>query len=106
MRSARTRKQVWIALIGLALGVAVALGIFSFFVYLIGLAPWRWLRTVLYAVFVILSAVWWLWPTVLALGVSLNFYCLITREDPGRDFFRILLLPGVRNRIARATPTN
>jgi hypothetical protein len=87
MGSTWTRKQRLIFLIGLALGVAVALGTFHFFVHLIGLAPWRWLRTVLFAAFVISFLC--LWPTLLAIAVCLNFYCLITREDPGRDFFRV-----------------
>src|ERR1700682_1855567 len=96
-----TRKQRIIAGIGWVLGVGTAAVTIKLLIYLVNLTPWPWLRKLLGVVLLLVSYIWWLWPTVLVIAVFLNFYCAMTKEDPGHDICWMLLLPPIRRRVIR-----
>jgi len=96
MTSTWNLKKRLAAYTGLALGFGVATGAVRLLEYVVSLPPWPWLRTALALLFFAV----WIWPIALGLFVWANFYCAITREDPG-FWFWMLLLPPIQRRVIR-----
>ncbi len=94
-----TRKQRFIAYVGVALGITVGYASFRLIVYFGSSIPFLWLRVVLAPVVLVLA---WVLPIIVPVAFSVNFYYGVTKESLGQDpagLLRSLLLPAIKRRL-------